>query len=143
MPSSLCTGAVKRCHEDYGHMGVDRVYGLLTERFYWPQMKEMVRKVVKECVRCFCFKQPKEQEELHPITASYPMELIHMDFMTIGDVDRPKTNILVVTDHFTRYAQAYVTTNQTAATVARTVCDKFFSHYGWPGKDSYGSGKIL
>ena len=141
MPSSLCTGAVQRCHEDYGHMGVDRVHGLLTERFYWPQMKEMVRKVVKECVRCFCFKQPKEQEELHPITASYPMELIHMDFMTIGDVDRPKTNILVVTDHFTRYAQAYVTTNQTAATVARTVCDKFFSHYGWPEKILTDQGK--
>ena len=50
MPSSLCIGAVTRCHEDYGHMGVDRVYGLLTERFYWPRMKEMVRKVVKECV---------------------------------------------------------------------------------------------
>ena len=101
----------------------------------------MVRKTIKECVRCFCFKQPKEQEELHPITASYPMQLVHMDFMTIGDVDRPKTNVLVVTDHFTRYAQAYVTSNQTAATVARTVCDKFFSHYGWPEKILTDQGK--
>ena len=34
-----------------------------------------------------------------------------------------------------------MTTNQTAATVARTVCDKFFSHYGWPEKILTDQGK--
>ena len=56
------------------------------------------------------FKQPQEHEELYPIETSYPMKLVHMDFVTIGKVGEPKVlNVLVVTDHFTKYAQAFVT----------------------------------
>ena len=43
-------------------------------------------------------------------------------------------HILVVTDHFTRYAQCYVTSNQTAATVANKLVNEFFMNYGWPDK---------
>jgi len=41
-------------------------------------------------------------------------------------------NILVVTDHFSRYAQAFPTSNQTAKTTARVLWEKFFVHYGFP-----------
>ena len=40
-------------------------------------------------------------------------------------------NVLVVTDHFTRYAQCYVTSNQLAVTVAKTLVNKYFTNYGW------------
>ena len=43
-------------------------------------------------------------------------------------------NVLIVTDHFTRYAQAFVTPNQKASTVAKNLWDKFFIHYGFPEK---------
>ena len=43
-------------------------------------------------------------------------------------------NVLVVTDHFTRYAQCYVTRNQTALTVANELVNKYFTIYGWPDK---------
>ena len=33
--------------------------------------------------------------------------------------------VLIVTDHFTKYAQAYVTPNQTAAMVAKTLWENF------------------
>ena len=59
-----------------------------------------------------------------------------MDFLLIGgkkDV-RKDINILVVTDHFTRYAQAYVTNLQTAVTTAKTLYDNFFTQYGLPTK---------
>ena len=41
---------------------------------------------------------------MYPITASYPLELIHLDFLTIGGKDDVLKHILVVTDHFTWYA---------------------------------------
>ena len=55
-------------------------------------------------------KQPQEKAEMQPILVSYPMELIHLDFLTLGGKagDTKSTNILVVTDHFTKYAQAYI-----------------------------------
>ena len=40
----------------------------------------------------------------------------------------------MVTDHFTGYAQAYVTTSQTAETAAKTLYNCFFTQYGWPAK---------
>ena len=50
-------------------------------------------------------------------------------------------NILTVTDHFTRYAQAYVTPNQKATTVAKTLWDRFFVHYWFPEKILLDQGK--
>ena len=43
-------------------------------------------------------------------------------------------SVLVVTDHFTLYAQCYVTKNQTALTVATELVHKYFTTYGWPDK---------
>ena len=67
---------------------------------------------------------------------SYPLEIIHMDFLPIGSKKDPNKNInvLVVTDHFTRYAQAFITTSQTANVVAQTLYKEYFVHYGWPDK---------
>ena len=43
-------------------------------------------------------------------------------------------NILVITDHFTRYAQAIPTRKQTAQTTARVLFENFFSHYSFPAR---------
>lgn len=40
----------------------------------------------------------------------------------------------MVTDHFTRYAQAYVTLDQKATTVAKVLVEKTFVHYGLPAR---------
>ena len=58
-----------------------------------------------------------------------------MDFLTIewGKTDKD-INILVITDYFTWYAQAFVTPSQTAWVVAQTLRDKFFMYYGFPEK---------
>ena len=40
----------------------------------------------------------------------------------------------MVTDHFTWYAQAYVTQTATAQTTTKTLWDKFIVHYGLPEK---------
>ena len=73
---------------------------------------------------------------MHSIESSYPMEIVHIDFLVIGskkDINK-EINVLVITDHFTRYAQAFVTTSQTAHTIAVTLYEKYLVHYGWPEK---------
>ena len=50
------------------------------------------------------------------------MELVHIDYLTIESRTSEKdVNILIVTDHFTHYAQAYITHSQTASVVANTL----------------------
>ena len=71
-------------------------------------MTEDVCTHIHTCARCLRFKQPQERAEMQPILVSYPMELIHLRFpYTLGGKagDAKSTNILVITDHFTKYAQ--------------------------------------
>ena len=84
------------------------------------------------------YKQTPEQEELQPILTSYPLEMIHMDFQA----DQSKSlNILVITDHFTKYAQAVVTQKQTAPIVTKAQWENWLMHYGWPVKILTDRGK--
>ena len=50
-------------------------------------------------------------------------------------------NVLVVTDHFTRYAQCYITSDVKAATVAEIMVNQFFTNYEWPDKILTNRGK--
>ena len=114
---------------------------LLWDRFYWPYMKQDVEQHVKVCDRCLHFKAKPQHAESHPILATHPMELVHIHFLTVesGKEDK-EVNILVLMDHFTRYAQAYVTLSQTVKAVAQTLWDKCFMHYGLPGKTVSNQG---
>ena len=62
-----------------------------------------------------------EKATLNPIE-SRPLELVHIDYLTIEAPETSRSqkdvNILIVTDHFTRYTQAYMMPNQKASTVA-------------------------
>ena len=77
-------------------------------------------------------KQPKFP--LKNIVATHPLELVHLDYLCLEPGKGLDENILVVTDHFTRYAQAYVTRTQTTQMAAKTLWDMFIIHYGLPKK---------
>ena len=61
------------------------------------------------------FKAVPDKEPLENVDATYPMELVHMDYLIIEANEGGKDiHILVITDHFTQYAQAIMTSSQTA-----------------------------
>ena len=126
--------ALDLLHDQFGHLGVDRTTVLATGRFYWPHMTEEIRKYIQNCERCIRFKQKPENAPLKPLEASYPLELVHMDFLRIGGKKDKNANVLVITDHFTRYCQAYVTSNQQATTAAKIFINQFVTNYGYPEK---------
>ena len=71
------------------------------------------------------------------VEATYPLQLVHLDFLQIGSKKKDKGKpiyILVVTHHFTRYTQVYVTTNQMAHTVVHVFINEYVANYGWPEK---------
>ena len=58
-----------------------------------------------------------------------------MDYLTIehGRTGQD-VNILIITDHYSRFAEAVKTSNQTAFTTAQAAYDHFFSKYGFTEK---------
>ena len=143
LPKRFIRKVILACHDDNGHLGIEQTLRLLQERFFWPKMAEDVHTHIHTCERCLRFKQPQERAEMQPILVSHPVKLIHLDFLTLGGKagDVKSTNILVITDHFTKYAQAYITPKQTAIVVARTLWENFLVHYGWPEKILTDQGK--
>ena len=123
LPKNFVHKVILACHDDNGHLGMERTLGLLQERFFWPKMADDVQTHICTCDRCMRFKQPQEKSEMQPILVSYPLELVHLDFLTMGGKmdDSKSINVLIVTDHFTEYVQTYVTPKQTAVMVARTL----------------------
>lgn len=55
-----------------------------------------------------------------------------MDFLKIEPDSRNTQNVLVLTDHFTRYAFAFPTRDRKATTVAKVLWEHVFVHYGFP-----------
>ncbi|KAL5004610.1 hypothetical protein ScPMuIL_018066, partial [Solemya velum] len=76
----------------------------------------------------------RTSSELVTIQSSRPMELVSIDYLTLERSKGGFENILVITDHFTRYAQAFPTRNQTAHTTARVLYENFIVHYSFPAK---------
>lgn len=62
-------------------------------------------------------------------------------FLTLEPDSSGFANILVVTDHFSRYAQAYPMKDQRAATVAKVLVERFFIHYGLPARIHSDQGR--
>ena len=120
LPKNFVPKVILACHDYNGHLGMERTLGLLQERFFWPKMVDDVCIHICTCNRCLKFKQPQEKSEMQPILVLYPMELVHLDFLTLGGKadDSRSVNILIVTDIFMKYAQVYVTPKQTAVVVA-------------------------
>ncbi|KAL7841410.1 hypothetical protein SRHO_G00251010 [Serrasalmus rhombeus] len=69
------------------------------------------------------------------------MELVCINFLSLEPDSSGFVNILMVTDHFSRYVQAYPTKDQRAVTVAKVLVEKFFVHYGLPARIHSDQGR--
>ncbi|XP_053321812.1 uncharacterized protein LOC128494822 [Spea bombifrons] len=133
LPQKFRGMVLRSLHDLHGHLGIDKTFGLIQDRFYWPYMRESVEMYCRRCRRCIQRKTlPTRAAPMGHLTSSGPMDLVCMDFLCIEPDSTGKSNVLVITDHFTRYAQAYPTKDQKAATVAKVLWQKFFTHYGFP-----------
>ena len=97
-------------------------------------MFQDVTKYVKECPQCQIVKgdYTKPNTILGVIIANNPMDLVCIDFTKVDPSKDGKENILVLTDAFTKFSQAFVTPNQKAITIAKILVDKWFYTYGIP-----------
>lgn len=142
IPESYRNLAMNGVHADIGHPGIEKTLWLARQRFYWPGLETDIKDKISTCTRCVCRKTPvKTAAELKPIHTYRPMELVCIDFLSLEPSKGGIENILVITDHFTRYAQAVPTKNQKATTTAKALYDNYFRYYSFPEKLHSDQGK--
>ena len=134
VPACKCQVVLDR---DVGHQGRDRTYSLLQERFWWPKMRTQMMMALQNCEKCKIYEKKDPKAPLCTIATTEPMDLIHVDLVgmevTIETKKKPVVQkILVVTNHFSRFVQAYRVKDKRAITIAKCLYDNYFRHYGFP-----------
>ena len=71
---------------------------------------------------------PKKKSLLTPVLAGYPMQMVAVDILA----NNRNSYVLVASDYFTRWAEAYSIPNQEAVTIARKFALEFFFCYSIP-----------
>ncbi len=86
-------------------------------------MYEDVEQWVKQCQRCVLAKmpQPKIKAPWASLLASRPLEVVAVDFTTLEPATDGREHVLVVTDVFTKFSQAFPTRDQKAETTAKNL----------------------
>ncbi len=143
LPKAYHPLVFKELHQDMGHLGVERTLDLIRERFYWPQMSKDVENFVTRVCECLKKRKPNNQTHAHliPIQTTYPFQLISIDFLHLEKCKHGYEYILVVMDHFMRFAQAYATRNKMAKTVADKIFNDFALKFGFPSRLHHNMGK--
>ena len=107
LPQLYQTELLFRSHDQMGHQGIDKVYQRILKRFEWPGMKKACEKWVTACLSCQQVKDPRKLGfPLQSIESSEFNEVVQIDHQKICMTDSGYNQVLVMIDHFTKYAEA-------------------------------------
>ena len=56
LPRPFRKQALEACHDEVGHLGIERTTSLIKDRFYWPGMEDDIEEYVRTWPRCLKFK---------------------------------------------------------------------------------------
>jgi len=119
-----------------GHLGQKKtIERAKISRFYWPGMAQFARRWVANCPVCASRKHPKHSKRtpLKSYRVGAPMERVSIDL--VGPfhprTKRGSSMILTITDHYTRWVEAFPLREATAPQIARRVED-FCCRMGMP-----------
>ena len=130
-------------HVNMGHLMTDRVYQLARKRVFWPRMYQDIDTYIHSECRCIVNRKPDRtlQAPLISIHTSSPMELVAIDFLHLETSSRGYEYVLLIVDHFTRFAQAYPTKNKSALTAAKHLYGDFILRFGVPTRIMHDQGR--
>ena len=137
VPKSKRQDVLKEIHAGVagGHLGEEKTLSRLKERYYWPGHWTDVREFCRTCSECTSRKSPSPRNRgpLTPVKSGYPMQIVAVDILgPLPITENGNSYVLVASDYFTRWVEAYPIPNQEAVTVARILTQEMFFRFSVP-----------
>ena len=136
MPQLYQHGILFRAHDDMGHQGISKVVARIQERHTWPGIRRTVGEYVSQCLTCQQVRDKPGDVRFHlkNIQSGYFNELVQYDHMKICPTDDDNTGILVIIDHFSKFAEAVPCSHDEydGITTSRLLLQKWFARHGTP-----------
>jgi transposase InsO family protein len=129
-----------------GHWGVVRTAERLRRRYWWSGWTQEVAMFVRSCLLCSLKKmgKPKRQGRTQVYHPSRRFEFVAIDILEISPQSRNgNRKVIVMGDMFTRFMMAVPVCDETAATVASTLLDRWILLFGPPEKLLSDRGKVF
>ena len=129
-------------HEKMAHVGAEKVIELTQQRFFWPKMRSDIEEYIQRECSCVVTKKPNlaDRAPLVPIHATYPFEMVSVDFLHLDKCQGNFEYVLVVVDHFTRFCQLYATRTKSSNAAAVKLWKEFIPSFGFPDKIHHDRG---
>ena len=121
-------------HAGGGHLGIQKTFAAIRERYYFPGMYQIISKYVTTCDLCQRMKTDRKRQPppLTPMPVEDVFSRWHMDIL--GPL--PKVNgyqyILLVVDSFSRWCESFPLETQDAKQVATVLYNEIITRYGAP-----------
>ena len=147
LPTKCREEAIAMCHDDPftgAHLGEKKATAKLADRFWWPHMRKEFKHWIESCPACIIRKPTTTQQvgKLSSIPVFAPFELVGIDILgPLPLSDDGNKWIVVFTDHFTKWAEAFPIANHDAKTIADLLVKNVMCRFGCPKKLVSDQGK--
>jgi len=132
VPTPLRALVLKECHDNSGHLGIDKLYNRVRANYFWPGLYKESVEYKQKCETCKLREMKCKISPLQPhYSPSYPMEVISID--TVGPYCKSyKGNVYVLTVicHYSSWVECYPMPDKRAETVARLLLTEFIPRHG-------------
>ena len=137
LPAHIVVEVIEKVHASVynGHLGRKKTTEKMIARFYRPGLRSYIKEYVRRCDVCQKIKytRPQVDGELIYLKPSRPNEIITTD-LTADLVETSDGNryIMVVIDHFTKFAQFFALKDTKSETIADILVEGWCNIFGIP-----------
>ena len=132
VPKHLRQMVVSQYHDDNGHMGVQKTYDAIRQKYFWPNLFQELYEYVSKCVSC----QTRSGQNVKPLLQNadippYPMAKISLDLS--GPYNKTLSGnkyIIAFVDWYSGWPEAFAVPDKTAETVAHLIIEEIYPRFG-------------
>ena len=126
------------------HLGAERMLQQLRQHYYWPGMRRDIYNWTAQCSHCQLSKAAPSRAHgrLQKVLTGAPLDTVAIDILSgLPIASDGSKYILVITDYFTKWSEAYALPDAEAHTCMTAMYNGFFARFGLPRKIHSDQGR--